>query len=463
MRFEPHQYQKECIKLLLGRPSVNLFLDMGLGKTVTALTAFAELRRAGEARRLLVVAPKRVAESVWAQEAAKWDHLRGLSFAVMTGDRARRLKALRSGADVTVCTRDNVARLFVYLRDIGCLDMFDMLVVDELSSFKNPSSLRFKALRKWRPRFRRFIGLTGTPASNGLEDLWSQVWLADGGLSLGRSLTAFRERWFTPRLVNAAGARVWEPKEGAAEEITGRIRSCCRSLGASEVLSLPPVIVSDVRAELPAGFMTKYRALASDWFLETCGEELTAANAAVLANKLLQLTGGAVYTNSGEVAVVDNTKLGVLAETAESLKAQGDNALVFVRFRHEAERVLEVLRSGGWRVAELRGPAAADDWNAGRLDFLVAHPSSCGYGLNLQTGGSTVVWFTPTWSLEEYLQANARVIRQGQGRRCSVLRIIAGGTMDEAVIRALERKSKTQDVVLEAVRMAFEAPPTGTR
>ena len=456
MKFKPHAYQQFCIDALLERPCAGLFLDMGLGKTVVTLTAVQRLRYERFAvRKVLIIAPKKVAEATWSAEKKKWDHLTGLRISHVLGTLAQRTRALSAQADVYIINRENVVWLVEHMR--GGLDWdFDMVVLDESSSFKNYRSKRFKALRKVRPKISRLVLLTGTPAPHGLEDLWSQVFLLDGGRRLGRTISCYREMWFRPGARSATQIFEYVPKAGAAEEIYEAISDLCVSMKAEDYLTMPDIIYDDVPVALDASARKSYERLEKDMLLQVDEDSLVVANTAgVLTGKLLQLCNGALYDEKGEARTVHDCKLDAFMETLEQL--QGEHALVFYQFRHDLERMKARLDKAkvGYRV--YAGPGDADDWNAGRIQVLLAHPASCGYGLNLQRGGRHIIWFGLTWALEQYQQANARLYRQGQDRPVIVHHLVTTGGMDEDVMAALTDKRSTQDALLDALRARLAA------
>lgn len=451
MEFKPHEYQQYCIDALLERPCAGLFLDMGLGKTVITLTALQELRYGRfQTRKALIIAPKKVAEATWEAERRKWDHLRGLRLSHVLGTLDQRKKALTAPADVYIINRENVVWLVEHLR--GGLDWdFDTVVLDESSSFKSYRSKRFRALRKVRPKISRLVLLTGTPAPHGLEDLWSQVYLLDGGQRLGRTISAYREIWFRPGARSATQIFSYVPKKGADKEIYAAISDICVSMKASDYLSMPEIIYDDVPVALDAAARRSYDLLERDMLLQVDEESLVVAGTAgVLTGKLLQLCNGAIYDEKGQVRRIHDAKLDVFSETLEQL--QEEHALVFYQFRHDLERLEERLAKDKVPYRVYRGPKDADDWNAGRIRVLLAHPASCGYGLNLQQGGRHVIWFGLTWALEQYQQANARLYRQGQERPVIVHHLVVRGGMDEDVMAALQDKRGTQDALLDALR-----------
>jgi SNF2 family DNA or RNA helicase len=425
-------------------------IDMGLGKTVIALTAVYVLKYHWfKVRKALVIAPKKVARSTWSQEVAKWDHLRLLRVSIVLGTVQQRLRALAVTADVYVINRENVKWLVEFYRNSW---PFDMVVVDELSSFKDSQSKRFKALRSVLPHIRRIIGLTGTPAPNGLEDLWAQMYLLDGGERLGKTLTGYRERYFTHNPYR----HEFKAKAGADDAVHAAIRDICVSMSAKDYLELPECVTVDVRVELDAPAAKAYKTLEREAILAVLDGEITAATAVALSNKLLQLCNGAVYDTDRYAAEVHKCKLDVLCECVEGLN--GEHALVFYNFRHDIPRIKTALHmvKPGLRVRELKTPEDEGAWNRAEVDVLLAHPASCAYGLNLQDGGHHVIWFGLNWSLELYQQANARLFRQGQKSTVIIHRLIVTGGLDEDVVAALEGKRDTQDALLNAIRAKVE-------
>lgn len=448
MEFKPHAYQQYCIGRLLADPMLGLFLDMGLGKTVTTLTAIRTLKYDRfQVGRVLVVAPKKVAEATWQSEAAKWDHLRLLRMSTVLGSAAQRARALAVPADVYVINRENVVWLADFYRNAW---PFDMVVLDESSSFKDRSTKRWKAMKSMRPHIRRMVLLTGTPAPNNLADLWAQVFLLDGGERLGHTLTGFRERYFTPDKRNAQQVFSYKPKTGAADAVQRLIGDICVSMKAEDYLQLPECLSVTVPVELDAKARRAYDQMEREMLLEVDGENITAESAAALTQKLLQLAGGAVYDGQHEAKPVHPCKVEAFLELVEAL--QGQHALVFYAFVHEKERLLAALKKTGLRVRVFQDSRDADEWNAGRVDLLLAHPASTAYGLNLQQGGSHVIWFGLTWSLELYQQANARLHRQGQRNRVIVHHLAVRGSVDEDVLAALESKADTQEALMQSLK-----------
>ena len=393
---------------------------------------------------MLVIAPKKVAEATWQAEAAKWDHLKRLTFATALGSVKDRQAAVDAGADVTIINRENVKWLS---ETLGRDWPFDMVVADESSSFKNPSSERFKALKRQLTRIRRMVILTGTPAPNGLEDLWAQIYLLDQGERLEKFITHYRARYFDFN----PWRHEYRPKAGAFEAVKAKVSDICVSMSAKDYLELPELIVHDVPVALPPEALAAYTEFERTMLLPLHSEdvEITALSAAALTGKLLQLCGGCVYDEEGGVHRVHTAKLDALEELLESLN---EPALLFYGYRHELDGLLGVAKKLKKCARELRTAADAQAWNKGEVDVLIAHPASCAYGLNLQQGGRHVIWFTLTWSLELYQQANARLHRQGQEKPVIAHRLLVTGGVDEDVARALEGKTETQEALIEALK-----------
>lgn len=457
MRFRPHSYQKYCIHRLLANEALGLFLDMGLGKTVITLTAINDLKYNRFAiSKALVIAPKKVAESTWTKEAAKWDHLRLLRVVPVLGSQQKRVRALNTPADIYVINRENVQWLVDYYRNAW---PFDMVVVDELSSFKNHQAKRFKSLSWVRPHIKRIVGLTGTPAPNGLLDLWAQVYLLDQGQRLGKRITHYRERYFEPDQRDRERVFTYAPKPGADEIIKQLIGDICISMKAEDYLELPDCITNEVPVALDTKARVAYEKLERELLLEMDGQVIDAGSAAVLTNKLLQLCNGAVYSENREVVEIHNCKIEAFMELAEGLN--GKPALVFYNFQHDLTRLEKALAKAQLRVRRLTGPQDEADWNNRQIDILLAHPASAAYGLNLQEGGNHVIWFGLNWSLELYEQANRRLHRQGQTEKVIIHHLVVEDGVDEDVIKALEDKSGTQDRLMEALKARIEKVKKG--
>lgn len=459
MIFRPHAYQQHCINQILRIKKLGLFLDMGLGKTVTALTAIRELKYNRFAvRRVLVIAPKKVAEGTWTREKDKWDHTRILRVSPALGSQAKRIRALNTPADLYIINRENVCWLVDYYRNSW---PFDMVVVDESSSFKSHSAKRFKALAGVSGKIDRMVELTGTPSPNGLEDLWSQVYLLDGGERLGKRYTQFRERYFQPDRRGADGmVYSYAAKPGTEQSILDKISDICISMKAEDYLQLPDITYHEIPVELDAKAKKAYRELERKMVLELPEEEeISVTSAAALSNKLLQLANGAVYDEDRSVHEVHGCKIEAFLELVESL--QGKPVLVFYNFQHDRERILKALSGSGLRVRELKTTWDEDDWNAGLIDILLTHPASSAYGLNLQQGGNHVVWFGLTWNYELYTQANKRLHRQGQTEKVIIHHLVCTGTRDEDVMRALEKKDDVQNWVMESLKARIRAVKEG--
>ena len=449
-RFDPHPYQQYAIDRIVEQDHVGLLLDMGLGKTVITLTAIDQLLYDYLAvSHVLVIAPKKVAEATWQTEARKWDHLQRLRISTALGTAKERMAAVESTSDIAVINRENVPWL---VEQVGSVWPFDMLVVDESSSFKNPSAARFKALKRVLPRASRVVILTGTPAPNGIMDIWAQIYLLDRGERLGRYISHYRERYFDFN----PWRHEYSPKPGAFEAVQNKIGDLCVSMSAADYLAMPELITDDMPVELDPVARKQYQQLEREMILELDEENVTALSAATLTGKLLQLCGGAVYDAAGQAHRIHTAKLDALDELLEQL--HGEPVLLFYGFRHEIPTILNRLHSANpdRRVRMLDCAEDADAWNWGEVDVLLAHPASCAYGLNLQQGGHHVIWYTLTWSLELYQQANARLHRQGQEKPVIVHRLLVRGGVDEDVAKALEGKTETQDALLTALRARVE-------
>lgn len=460
MIFKPHGYQSYCIRKILEIKKLGLFLDMGLGKTVTTLTAVKELKyNRFEVRKVLVIAPKKVAEGTWTKEKDKWEHTKMLRVSQVLGSRAKRVRALNSPADIYIINRENVVWLVDYYRNSW---PFDMVVVDESSSFKSHKAKRFKALSSVGLHINRLVELTGTPSPNGLDDLWAQLYLLDGGERLGKKYTQFRERYFQPDRRGADGMIYsYEAKPGTEESILRKISDICISMKAEDYLELPEITFHQIPVVLDAKAEKAYRELERKMVLEIPEdeEEISVASAAALSNKLLQLANGAIYDDDRNVHEVHNCKIEAFLELIESL--QGKPALVFYNYQHDRERILRALEKSKLRIRELKDTQDEDDWNAGRIDILLTHPASSAYGLNLQQGGNHVVWFGLTWNYELYTQANKRLHRQGQTERVIIHHLVCEGTRDEDVMQALERKDDVQKWVMQSLKARIKAVKEG--
>ena len=449
MMYRPYEYQQVAMDWILDKPRCGLFLDMGLGKTVITLTAIQEMIDDCEVSRVLIVAPKKVAETTWSTEAEKWDHLHGLRVVKVLGTEKQRCAALAERADVYVTGRDN----FVWLTGkYGGKLPFDMLVIDELTSFKSPKSERFKAMRIAVSGVRRVVGLTGTPAPNGLIDLWAQMYCIDQGERLGKSVTRYREAYFETHRWNNIIVRC-TVRKGCEEIIRAKIADICLSMQARDYLQLPDLLIHTAAVALSDRVKRQYDRFEREKVLEfqqEHGDEpanVLANSAAGLMNKLSQFANGAVYDEQGNAHPVHDEKLERLAEIVE---AAGSGVLVFYQFKHDAARIMENLGKSS-SVRMYTGARDLEDWNAGRIDVLLAHPASTAYGLNMQQGGHYIVWFGTGWNLEYYQQANARLHRQGQRYPVTVYKLICSGTVDERANAALEGKKSVQQGLLDSL------------
>lgn len=448
--FVPHNYQEYCIDRICTDPAIGLFLDMGLGKTAIALSAIKRLKyEMWCVHKVLVIAPKKVAESTWSREAAKWKQLSGLRFSFVLGTAEQRRRALAATADVYLMNRENTQWLVNYY---GHDWPFDMVILDESSSFKNHQAKRFKALKLERSRINRIVELTGTPNPRGLMDLWAQVYLLDSGKRLGRTITAYRDAYFVPDKRNRTTIFSYAPKMGATEEIYSRISDICISMKAEDYLELPEMVYDDIPVVLDAAAQKAYDLLERDTLLQVDDETIiTAGTAATLRGKLLQLCNGAVYDEEGNVVTVHDCKIEALMETVEQLN--GQHAIICYNFRHDRQRLLDALKATPLRVAVYEGKEQEEAWNAGKIDLLLVQPASCGYGLNLQDGGHHIIWFGLNDSLELYQQTNKRLHRQGQPYPVIVHHLLVQGGTDEDVIKSLSGKANVQDSLLEALKV----------
>jgi SNF2 family DNA or RNA helicase len=446
VKYEPHGYQAYATKWLLDKEKAALFLDMGMGKSVITLTAINELMfDYFDVAKVLVIAPLRVAQNTWDSEIEKWEHLRHLRIAKILGNEKERIQALNATADIYVINRENVKWL---VDRCGKHWPFDMVVIDELSSFKSHQAQRFKALRKIRPFMKRVVGLTGTPAPNSLIDLWPQIYLLDGGKRLGKTITGFRERYFYPDKRNQYIVYSYKPKEGAEEAIYKKLSDICVSMKAEDYLKLPERINNTIPIHLPKKAKEKYDQLERDLLLPLNDSDIVANTAAVLTNKLLQMCNGAVYDENGDVQEIHNAKLKALEDVLEA--ANGKPVLIFYAYKHDLARIKKHLKGQDLKVLDTAEDINA--WNKGEVPIMLAHPASAGHGLNLQAGGNIIVWFGLTWSLELYSQANARLYRQGQKQNVIIHHLVAKGTMDEDVMKVLENKEAGQEALLNAIK-----------
>lgn len=442
MKYNPYDYQKYAIDFIVDNKVCALLIDMGMGKSSVTLSAIDILIKNNKVKKVLVIAPIRVAKTTWPDEIRKWDHLSNLTFSVAVGTEKERKDALRRKADIYIINRENVEWL---VNKSGFRFDFDMLVIDELSSFKSWSAKRFKSLLKVRPLVNRVVGLTGTPSSNGLMDLWAEYRILDLGQRLGRYITHYREEYFLPDKRNANVIFSWKLKPFAEDLIYERITDITISMKAIDYLKMPELIINEVKVDLDEQDKKVYKALKDDMLVDLKGAEIDAVNAAVLSNKLLQMSNGAIYDEDRNVVVVHDKKLDALEDLIE--QANGKNVLVAYWFKHDLERI-----KSRFNCREILKDSDIRDWNNGLIQVGLIHPASAGHGLNLQTGGSILIWFGLTWSLELYEQTNARLWRQGQKQNVVIHHIITKNTIDEDVMDALKRKEHTQNALIEAVK-----------
>ena len=443
MHYTPHNYQTQATQYIIDHHETAILLGMGLGKSVITLTAIWQLMLDYfTIHRVLIIAPLRVARDTWPAEIAKWDHLDGLTVAVAVGTKQDRLNALAASAMVTIINRENIPWL---VNQLGGSWPFDMVIIDELSSFKNHRAKRFTALVKMRPHVKRWVGLTGTPASNGLMDVWAQFRLLDGGERLGRFITRYRERWFVPDKRNGMQVFTYKPRVGAEDEIYRAIGDMTLSMRTTDHLQLPELTVTTMPVTLEPKERGVYEQLKADLVLDLDGATIDAANAAALFGKLLQLASGAIYTGDGEWTAVHERKLDALEDLIEA--ANGNPLLVAYWFTHDRERITSRFP----QARELKTSADIEAWNRGEIALGLIHPASAGHGLNLQSGGHLLVWFSLTWSLELYQQTNARLYRQGQTEPVTITHLVTEGTLDETVLKALDAKDATQAALIDAV------------
>lgn len=443
MRFIPHAYQQYAIQHIETHKEAALFLDMGLGKTVIALSAIWDLAfDFFEVSKVLVVAPLRVARDTWPAEIEKWEHLKYMTYSVVVGTEEERRQALLKKALVYIINRENVDWL---VSKSGVPFRFDMVVIDELSSFKSHTSKRFKSFLKVRPRIKRIVGLTGTPSGNGLMDLWAEFQLLDMGKRLGRYISHYREAFFEPDKRNQMMVFSYKPRPGAAKEIYQLIGDMTISMKSLDFLPMPKLIMNEVHVKLSPAERKVYDELRKKMALSIEGKEIDAANAAALSGKLLQMANGAVYDDDHKPIRIHDRKLDALEDLVEA--ANGKPILIAYWFKHDLARMKERLS-----IREIRSSKDITDWNEGKISVAAIHPASAGHGLNLQAGGSVLIWFGLTWSLELYQQTNARLWRQGQKHTVIIEHIVTEGTIDEQVMRALQSKNKTQEALIAAVK-----------
>lgn len=466
-----HVYQKACVEHIIDNPYCGVFLDMGLGKTVSTLTAINYLMNDYcEINSVLVIAPKRVAESVWQEEAEKWEHLKQLRFSKIIGNEAERIKAIKAKADVYIISRDNVAWICALFG--GGKLPFDMCVIDELSSFKSYKSLRFKALRAARPFMKRLVGLTGTPAPNGLIDLWPQIYLMDRGIRLEKTITRYREKYFRPGKTNGSIVYSYNILEDSEKLIHEKIEDICISMKAQDYLNMPFRTDNIIKLRMPDAIKKQYDDFEKNKVLDLINTtqaveeedengnsifvekplEINVVNAAALSNKLLQFANGAVYDEERKVFPVHNIKLEALKEIIED--ANGQSVLVAWTYQFDRDRIKEYLKA--YKPRELKTNKDIQEWKEGKIQVMLAHPASAGHGLNLQSGGNIIVWFGQTWSLELYQQFNARLYRQGQQNHVIINHLVMLGTHEEDVISSLRQKDKKQNCLMDSIKAKIE-------
>lgn len=453
MKYVPHAYQAFCINYIKTHPVSALFLDMGLGKTVITLTAIRDLMLDELlVTKTLVIAPLRVARDTWPAETRKWDHLNDLDISVIVGDLRVRESAVSKSALIYIINRENIKWLVEYYERNGIRWDFDCVVIDELSSFKNYHSQRFKWLRKMRPFVKRWIGLTGTPSSNGLMDLWAEIGILDGGQRLGRFIGRYRDAYFKPSSMNPNTGVVYSytPREGAEQQIYDRISDITISMKALDYLEMPECVYVNHEVQMSDQEKKLYDQLKSDLIIPLEDGDIDAANAAALSNKLLQLSNGAVYDENGIVRVVHKRKLEMLEDMIEA--ANGQPVLIAYWFKHDHQRIMEHLTACGYSPRDIRESEDIKDWNTGKMAVALIHPASAGHGLNIQEGGHILIWFGLTWSLELYQQTNARLWRQGQRDTVTIHHIVCENTVDEDVLNALSSKNVTQEKLIAAVK-----------
>jgi SNF2 domain protein len=443
MRYVAHNYQNYAKDFILAHKVSALFLDCGLGKTITTLTAINELMYDSfEISKVLIIAPLRVVQSTWKDEIEKWDHLNLLRYSIAVGDEKERLKALKQNSDIYIINRENVDWL---VTKSGIDFNFDMLIIDELSSFKSHTSKRFKSLLKIRPYFERVVGLTGTPSSNGLMDLWAEFRVLDLGERLGRYITHYRNEYFLPDKRNGAIIFSYKPQINAEERIYRRLADMTISMKSTEYLKMPELILNELEINLDEEDQMKYKKFKKEMVMTIQEKEIDAINAASLSNKLIQLANGSIYDDDKKFYEIHNKKLDKLEEIIES--ANGKPVLVAYWFKADKERIEK-----RFKVREIKTADDIKQWNMGMINLALIHPASAGHGLNLQSGGSTLVWFSLTWSLELYQQTNARLYRQGQKDTVVIHHLITKNTIDEDIMKSLKRKDKTQEALMRAVK-----------
>lgn len=450
MNYIAHDYQTRAVEWCLNNPRCGLFLPMGAGKTVITLSAIARLKQNGLIDKVLIIAPVRVARTTWPAEIEKWDHTKSLTYSLIDGDAKKRTRALEKEADIYIIGKEQVVWL---CETVGKRWPFDMVVVDELSTFKNPQAQRFKALKKQVKKFKRFIGLTGTPAPRGIPDLWSQMFLIDAGARLGKSIGSFRKTYLIPERTNGYIVYSYALRDGAKEEIEQKISDVVMSLDQSECCELPDLSFINVNITLSKTLKRNYDEFKKELVLELDDNELTASNLGVLCGKLLQYTSGQIYTHdsSKPLETIHDEKIKALDDLLTS--ANGEPVIIYYYFKHELDRIINLLESNNLRYSTLEKDSDLARWNNHELDVLLLHPASAGHGLNLQAGGSVIIWYClPNFNLELYQQANARLYRQGQREKARVYHLLVDDSIDIDMMNALDKKEITQSTLLEALR-----------
>ena len=459
--FIPHKYQLTAINHVINVPKCGLFLDMGLGKTVSTLTAIKELKyNRFQVNKVLIIAPKKVSEGTWSKEKDKWNHTKDFRVSLVLGSQQKRIKALSVNADLYIINRENIPWLVDYLRNDW---YFDTVVIDESSSFKNSRSKRFKALKMVLPKINRLIELTGTPSPNGVEDLWAQIYLLDQGTRLEKYITHFRAKYMEPNKRNRSQIFDYKIKDGVYDSIINKISDICISMKSEDYLELPDLSYNEIPVILNDKARRDYDKMERDFVLELEGaeDEITAVNAAALSNKLLQISNGAVYDSTGVYTEVHDAKIDSFLELVGRL--QGKSLLVFYNFQHDRDRIKKALEKSDLVVKELKTTQDEDDWNAGKIDILLTHPASAAYGLNLQEGGNHVCWFGLSWNLEHYQQANKRLHRQGQKEKVIIHHLVTQGTRDEDVMRALDNKAGVQEEIMQSLKARIKKVKEGVK
>lgn len=450
MKYIPHDYQTRAIDWCIHHPRCGLFLPMGAGKTVITLSAVSKLKQKGDVNKILIIAPVRVARTTWPAEIEKWENTKHLTYTVVDGDAKKRTRALEQDSDIYIIGKEQVVWL---CETVGKSWPFDMVVVDELSTFKNPQAQRFKALKKQIKKFKRFIGLTGTPAPRGIPDLWSQIFLIDAGNRLGKSIGSFRKTYLIPERSNGYIVYSWAVRNGAQKEIEEKISDVVMSLDSSECVELPDINYINVPIVLPKTVKKRYDNFKKDLVLELTTTDVSASNLGVLCGQLLQFASGQIYTHDPSLPVetIHDEKLKALSDILTS--ANGEPVIIYYYFKHELDRIISLLKSNNLRYSTLEKDSDLARWNNHELDVLLLHPASAGHGLNLQAGGSVLIWYTlPNFNLELYQQANARLYRQGHTEKVRVYHLLVDDSIDVDMMNALQNKEVTQSTLLEALR-----------